>query len=96
MREKCSETVVGLDLMLVLSTARLGSLNLSLRCRLVSPIYCKLQKLHYTLNVRSRGKQLVLFSRDVLMFPETKSTRLSLQQQQKNNRSGPKQSTRYL
>ena len=36
---KCSETVVGLDLMLVLSTARLCSLNLSLRRRLVSPIY---------------------------------------------------------
>ena len=45
-REKCSETVVGLDLMLVLSTARLGSLNLSLRRRLVSAIYCKLQRLH--------------------------------------------------
>ena len=43
---KCSETVVGLDLMLVLSTARLCSLNLSLRRRLVSPIYCKLQRLH--------------------------------------------------
>ena len=37
MREKCSETVVGLDLMLVLSTARLCSLNLSLKRRLVSP-----------------------------------------------------------
>ena len=36
---KCSETVVGLDLMLVLSTARVCSLNLSLRRRLVSPIY---------------------------------------------------------
>ena len=43
---KCSETVVGLDLMLVLSTARLCSLNLSLRRRLVSTIYCKLQRLH--------------------------------------------------
>ena len=44
----CSETVAGLDLMLVLSTARLCSLNLSLRRRLVSPIYCKikLQRLH--------------------------------------------------
>ena len=40
------KTVVGLDLMLVLSTARLCSLNLSLRRRLVSPIYCKLQRLH--------------------------------------------------
>ena len=35
----CSETVVSLDLMLVLSTASLCSLNL------VSPIYCKLQRL---------------------------------------------------
>ena len=43
---KCSETVVGLELMLVLSIARLCSLNLSLRRRLVSPIYCKLQRLH--------------------------------------------------
>ena len=33
---------MGLDLMLVLSTARLYSLNLSLRRRLVSPIYCKI------------------------------------------------------
>ena len=48
--------------MLVLSTARLFSLNLPLRCRLVSPTYCKLQQLHYTLHVRSRGKQFVLFS----------------------------------
>ena len=38
------ETVVGLDLMLVLSTERLCSLNLSLRRRLVSPKYCKLQR----------------------------------------------------
>ena len=65
---RCSETVVGLDLMFVLSTARLNlvprvsqderpwergcarlcSLNLSLRRRLLSPIYCKLQRLHWT------------------------------------------------
>ena len=49
-RRECSETVVGLDLMLVFSTARLCSLNPSLtdlRRRLVSPIlYCKLQRLH--------------------------------------------------
>ena len=38
------ETVVGLDLILVLSTARLCSLNVSLRRRLVSPKYCKLQR----------------------------------------------------
>ena len=31
--------------MLVLSSARLWSLNLSLKRRLVSPIYCKLQRL---------------------------------------------------
>ena len=41
---KCS--VVHLDLMLVLSTARLYSLNLSLRSRLVSPICCKLKQVH--------------------------------------------------
>ena len=38
---KCS-VVMGL----VLSTARLCSLNLSLRSHLVSPICCKLQQLH--------------------------------------------------
>ena len=43
---KCSISVVGLDLMLVLSTARLCSLNLSLRSCLVSTICCKLQQLH--------------------------------------------------
>ena len=37
---------VGLDLVLVLSTERLCSLNLSLRRRLVSPMYCKEQRLH--------------------------------------------------
>ena len=31
---------MGLDLMIVLSNVRLCSLNLSLRRRLVSPIYC--------------------------------------------------------
>ena len=41
LRESCSETVVGLDLMLALSTGRLCSLNLPLRRRLISPIYCK-------------------------------------------------------
>ena len=35
-REEVFRTVVGLDLMLVLSTARLFSLNLSLRHRLVN------------------------------------------------------------
>ena len=42
---KCLETVVGLDLMLVLSTARLCSLNLSLRRRLV---YVKLSDVSRT------------------------------------------------
>ena len=37
---------MGLDLMLVLWTARLCSLNLSLMRYLVSPIHCKLQRLH--------------------------------------------------
>jgi len=37
---------VGLDLMLVLSTARLRSLNMSLRSHLVSPICWKLQQIH--------------------------------------------------
>ena len=39
-KRRCSETVVGFDLKLVLSTARLCWLNLSLRRSLVSPIYC--------------------------------------------------------
>ena len=37
---------VGLDLVSVLSTERLCSLHLSLRRRLVSPMYCKEQRLH--------------------------------------------------
>ena len=41
LRDSCSETVVGLDLMLALSTGRLCSLNLPLRRCLISPIYCK-------------------------------------------------------
>ena len=36
---------MGLDLVLVLSTARLCPLNLSLTLFLVLPIYCKLQRL---------------------------------------------------
>ena len=51
---KCPETVVGLDLMLVLSTARLCSLNVSLKRHLVSPIYCKLQRLHWTMFSRKQ------------------------------------------
>ena len=46
LRESCSETVVGLDLMLALSTGRLCSLNLSLRRPLISPM---LQRLHCTI-----------------------------------------------
>ena len=41
---KCSETAVDLELMLVLSTASLRSLNLSLRRRLVSPIQTSFKK----------------------------------------------------
>ena len=55
---------------------------------------------YYTLNVRSRGQQLVLFSQESWCFPRRSVycyiPRLSLQQQQKKNRSEPKQSTRYL
>ena len=43
LRESCSETVMGLDLMSALSTGPLCSLNLSLRRRLISHI---LQRLH--------------------------------------------------
>ena len=43
---KCSAVVVGLDLVLGLSMVRRCSLNLSFKRRLVSPIYCKLQRLH--------------------------------------------------
>ena len=56
---KCLETVVGLDLMLVLPTARLCSLNLSLRRRLVSPVYCKLQRLHWTMQITFLVLQVV-------------------------------------
>ena len=43
---KCSATVVGLDMLLGLSVVRRCSLNQSFKRRLVSPIYCKLQRLH--------------------------------------------------
>ena len=43
---KCSAAVVGLDLVLGLSMVGRCSLNLSFKRRLVSPIYCKLQRLH--------------------------------------------------
>ena len=43
---KCSETVVGLDLLLGLSMVRRCSLNRSFKRRFVSPVYCKLQRLH--------------------------------------------------
>ena len=42
----CSETVVGLDFMLVLSIGRLCSSSLSLKRRLVSAIHWKLTQLH--------------------------------------------------
>ena len=41
---ECSETVVDLDLVLFLSTARLRSLNLSLKRRLSSPIQTSFKK----------------------------------------------------
>ena len=41
---KCSETVVDLDFVLFLSTARLRSLNLSLKRRLASPIQTSFKK----------------------------------------------------
>ena len=43
---KCSSAVVGLDLLLGLSMVRRCSLNRSFKRRLVSPMYCKLQRLH--------------------------------------------------
>ena len=43
---KFSATVVGFDLVLGLSMVRQCSLNRSFKCRLVSPMYCKLQRLH--------------------------------------------------
>ena len=43
---KCSAAVVGLDLLLGLSTVRRCSLNRSFKRRLVSPMHCKLQRLH--------------------------------------------------
>ena len=42
---KCS-AVVGLDLLLGLSMVRRCSLNRSFRRRFVSPMYCRLQRLH--------------------------------------------------
>jgi len=50
--KKCSATVVGLDLVLVLSMVRLCSLNLSFNRRFVSPIYCYLQRLHWIIYIR--------------------------------------------
>ena len=41
---KCSATVVGLDLVLGLSMVRRCSLKRSFKRRLVSPMYCKLQR----------------------------------------------------
>ena len=43
---KCSAAVVGLDLLLWLSMVRRCSLNRSFKRRFVSPIYCRLQRLH--------------------------------------------------
>ena len=43
---KCSAAVVGLDLLLGLSMVRRCSLNRSFKRRFVSPMYCRLQRLH--------------------------------------------------
>ena len=43
---KCSSAVVGLDLLLGLSMVRRCLLNRSFKRRFVSPMYCKLQRLH--------------------------------------------------
>ena len=43
---KCSAAVVGLDMALGLSMARRCSLKRSFKRCLVSPMYCKLQRLH--------------------------------------------------
>ena len=43
---KCSAPVVGLDLLLGLSMVRRCSLNRSFKRRFVSPMYCRLQRLH--------------------------------------------------
>ena len=44
---KCSAAVVGLDLVLGLSMVRRCSLKRSFKRSLVSPMYCKLQRLHW-------------------------------------------------
>ena len=43
---KCSAAVVGLDLLLGLSVVRRCSLNRSFKHCFVSPMYCRLQRLH--------------------------------------------------
>ena len=43
---KCSAAVVGSDLLLGLSMVRWCSLNRSFKRRFVSPMYCRLQRLH--------------------------------------------------
>ena len=43
---KCFAAVVGSDLASGLSMVRRCSLNRSFKCRLVSPMYCQLQRLH--------------------------------------------------
>ena len=43
---KCSAAVVGLDLLLGLPMVRQCLLNRSFKRRFVSPMYCRLQRLH--------------------------------------------------
>ena len=49
---KCSTTVVSLDLVLGLSMVRRCSLKRCFKRRLVSPIHCKLQRLHCSRKLR--------------------------------------------
>ena len=52
----CSAAVVGLDLLLGLSIVRRCSLNRSFNRRFVSPMYCKLQRLHWAIFKTRNGE----------------------------------------
>ena len=49
LERKCSETVVGLELFVCLSTGLRCSLKRSLSCHFVSPMYCLWQRLQCTM-----------------------------------------------
>ena len=57
---KCSAAVVGLDLALGLSMVRRCSLKRSFKGRLVSHVYCKLQRLHWIMLMRFLVSQVRL------------------------------------